>query len=112
MGPPRQFALNKTFPARPNIAFYHLPPPTTFPLGFREPKGHLFLAPPGQCFSECWFETSRLRGPREETRGLVLLVGCLIRMCPETEICAAPIRICRHNRAALLDLFYCCRNVL
>ena len=28
-----------------------------------------------------------------ETRGLVLLVGCLIRCCPENEICAAPIGI-------------------
>ena len=28
-----------------------------------------------------------------ETRGLVLLVGCLIRCRPENEICAAPIGI-------------------
>ena len=28
-------------------------------------------------------------------------------MCPENEICAAPIRICRHIRAALLVLFSC-----
>ena len=33
-------------------------------------------------------------------------------VCPENEICAAPIGICRHIRAALLVLFYHCRNVL
>ena len=31
-------------------------------------------------------------------------------MCPENEICAAPIGICRHIRAVLLDLFYHCRG--
>ena len=55
-----------------------------FPLGFREPEGHLILTPPGQCSFECWSELSRLRGPLVETRGLVLLVGCLIRCALRT----------------------------
>ena len=44
MGPSRRFALNKTLPARPNIGFTicHL---SLFPLGFREPEGHLYLNP-------------------------------------------------------------------
>ena len=58
-----------------------------------QPEGHLYFNPLGQCFSKCWSKLSRLRGPLVETRGLVLLVGCLIRCCPENEICAAPIRI-------------------
>ena len=33
-------------------------------------------------------------------------------VCPENEICAAPIGICRHIWVALLVLFYHCRNVL
>src|SRR3954471_23472249 len=112
MGPPSQFALNKAFPARPNLGFTICLTTTYFSLGSRALEGHLYLAPPGQCFSKCWFEPSRLRGHLGETRSLVLLVACLIRCCPENEICAAPIRISRHDRAALLDLFYCCRNVL
>src|SRR3954462_12835706 len=92
MGPPCQFALNKTFPVRPNIGFTICLPPIPFPW-VGQPEGHLYLAPPGQCLSKCWSEPSCLRGHRGETRGLVLLVASLIRCCPETEICAAPIRI-------------------
>ena len=33
-------------------------------------------------------------------------------MCHENEICAAPIGICRHIQATLLDLFYHCRECL
>ena len=33
-------------------------------------------------------------------------------MCPENQICAAPIGICWHIRAVLLDLFYHCRGCL
>ena len=33
-------------------------------------------------------------------------------MCPENEICAAPIGICQHIRVVLLDLFYHCRGCL
>ena len=41
MGTPRQFALNKTPLAMPNLDFtiFHL---VTFSLGFPEPKGHLY----------------------------------------------------------------------
>ena len=68
-------------------------PPPTFPLGVINPRDIFIIAPPGQCLSKCWSERSRLRGPLRETRGLVLLVGCLIRCCPKNEICAAPIGI-------------------
>ena len=53
MGPPRQFALNKTPPARPNIGFNicHL---SLFPLGSADSRVIFILAPPGQCSSECW----------------------------------------------------------
>src|SRR3954469_8629044 len=68
MGPPRQFALNKTFPARPNIAFYHLPP-KPFSLGFCRLKGHLYFnpppppPPPGQFSFDCWSEPERRAAP-------------------------------------------------
>ena len=62
-------------------------------LGSANPRVIFILSPPGQCLSKCWSEPSRLRGPLGENRGLVLLVGCLIRCCPENEICAAPIEI-------------------
>ena len=46
MGTPRQFALNKTPPARPNLGFtVCLPKP--FSLGFCRLKGHLYFNPPG-----------------------------------------------------------------
>ena len=83
MGPPWQFALNKTPPARPNFGFTicHL---SLFPPGFLEPEGHLILTPPGQCSFECWSEPSSLRGHLGETRGLVLLVAWLIRCALRT----------------------------
>ena len=33
-------------------------------------------------------------------------------MCPKNEICAAPIEICQHIQAVLLDLFYHYRGCL
>ena len=62
MGPPWQFALNKTPPARPNLGFTicHL---SLFPLGFRKPEGHLYFKPPGQCSSECWSKLEPFAAP-------------------------------------------------
>src|SRR3954471_9979442 len=81
MGPPRQFALNKTFPARPNIAFYHLPP-KPFPLGFCRLKGHLYFKPPGQFSFDCWSKLSDVRRPLRN-QGLcqpdVWLIRCALR---------------------------------
>ena len=77
----------------PNIGFTIRHLAFSFPLGVVRPRVIIILTPPGQCSFECWSELSRLRGPLLETRGLVLLVGCLIRCCPENEICAAPIGI-------------------
>src|SRR3954468_17255164 len=111
MGPPRQFALNKTFPARPNTAFYHLSP-KPFPLGSADSRVIFILHPRASSPSSAGPNQSHLRCRPEATWVFRLPCVVFIRMCPETEICAAPIRICRHNRAALLDLFYCCRNVL
>ena len=81
MGPPRQFALNKTPPARPNLGFTicHL---SLFPLGFREPEGHLYFKPPDQCSFECWPKPSDVRRPLGN-QGLcqpdVLLIRCALR---------------------------------
>ena len=95
----------------PNIGFTirHL---ASFSLGFRGLKGHLYLNPPGQCSSECWSKQSHLQRHLGETRGLVLVVRIAHLVCPENEKCAAPIGICRLIRAALLVLFYHCRDVL
>ena len=45
MGPPWQFALNKTLPARPNLGFTFASP-SLFPLGVAHPEGHLYFSPP------------------------------------------------------------------
>ena len=68
-------------------------PPPTFPLGVMLLRVIFILTPPGQCFSKCWSEPSRLRVHLGETRGLVLLVACLIWCCPENEIRVTPIGI-------------------
>src|SRR3954464_14465796 len=54
--------LNKTFPARPNIAFYHLPP-KPFSLGFCRLKGHLYFKPPGQFSFDCWSKLEPFAAP-------------------------------------------------
>ena len=96
MGPPCQFTLNKTPPARPNLGFtICLPTTYTFPLGSADSRVIFILNPPGQCSCECWSDTGSPRGHLRETRGLVLIVACLIR-CPENEIRVTPIGICRH----------------
>ena len=86
----------------PTLVLPFASPPPTLSLGSANPRVIFILAPPGQCLSKCWSELSCLRGHLGETWGLVLLVASLIWVCPENEICAAPIGICRHIRAALL----------
>ena len=81
MGPPRQFALNKTPPARPNLGFTScLPRP--FSLGFCRLKGHLYFNPPGQFSLECWSKPSDVRRPLGN-QGLcqpdVWLIRCALR---------------------------------
>ena len=44
MGPPGQFALNKTLPARPNLGFTFASP-SLFSLGVVHPEGHLYFTP-------------------------------------------------------------------
>ena len=93
----------------PNFGFTirHL---ASFSLGFHGLKGHLYLNPRASAplsvvppVSYRWLPGATLGWP----------TGTLDNpVCPENEICAAPIRICRHIRAVLLDLFYHCRNVL
>ena len=82
MGPPRQFALNKTPPARPILGFtICLPKP--FSLGFCRLKGHLYFTPPGQCLSKCWSKPSDVRRPLGN-QGLcqpnVWPIRCALRM--------------------------------
>ena len=93
----------------PNLGFTicHL---ASFSLGFPEPEGHLILAPPGQCSSECWSKLSDVRsyqgqlwaGPPD-----VWLIRCALR----TRYVQLLSGLSAH-RAALLVLFYHCRNVL
>ena len=109
--PLEQFALNKTPPARPNLGFYHLPP-SLFSLGFPEPEGHLYLNPRASAPLSVGPNYSPLQRHLRETQGLVLVVRITYPVCPENEISAAPIGICRHIWVALLDLFYHCRDVL
>ena len=67
--------MNKTPPARPNLGF------TIFHLAFF-PLGHLILAPPGQCSSECWSKPSDVRRPLGN-QGLcqpdILPIRCALR---------------------------------
>ena len=62
MGPPWQFALNKTLPARPNLGFT-ICLAYFFSLGSRSLKGHLILTSPGQCSSECWSKLESCAAP-------------------------------------------------
>ena len=86
----------------PNLVFTicHL---ATFSLGFPEPEGHLILTPRASAPMSV--------GPTERCPGLpgATLVWPTRRLahpvCPENEICAAPIGICRHIWVVLLDLF-------
>src|SRR3954468_13810246 len=83
MGPPRQFALNKTPPARPNIGLtICLTYALLFPLGFRSLRVIFILAPPGQFSFECWSKPSDVRRPLGN-QGLcqpeVLLIRCALR---------------------------------
>src|SRR3954468_9801367 len=83
MGPPRQFAFNKTPPARPNIGFtICLTYALLFPLGFRSPRVIFILAPPGQFSFECWSKPSDVRRPLGN-QGLcqpdVWLIRCALR---------------------------------
>ena len=87
----------------PNLDFTirHL---ASFSLGFREPEDHLILNPPRASASLSVGPPVSCRWPPGATLGWP--IGTLDNpVCPENEICAAPIGICRHIRAVLLDLF-------
>ena len=62
MGTPWQFALNKTPPAMPNLAFTicHL---VSFPLGFRSPRVIFIYTPSGQGSSVCWSKLEPCAAP-------------------------------------------------
>src|SRR3954462_9945349 len=68
MGPPCQFALNKTFPVRPNIGFTICLPPIPFPW-VGQPEGHLYFSPPGQCLSKFWSKLERFATPPQGNLG-------------------------------------------
>ena len=61
MGPPRQFALNKTPPARPNLGFTFASP-SPFSLGSRALEGHLYFYPRASARRECWSNLSATGG--------------------------------------------------
>ena len=87
----------------PNLGFTicHL---ASFSLGFPEPEGHLYLNPPGPVLLRVLVHLVSRRWPPGATLGWP--TGSLDNpVCPEKEICAAPIGICRHIRAVLLVLF-------
>ena len=93
----------------PNFGFTirHL---ASFSLGFRGLKGHLYLNPrasaPLSVGPTCQLPVATRGNSGLACRNLDNPV------CPEKEICAAPIGICWHIRVALLVLFYHYRNVL
>ena len=87
-------------------------PPITFPLGFREPEDHLYFSPPRPVLLRVLARTGQTAGPQRGNSRAGFTRRLTYPLCPENEICAAPIGICRHSRAALLVLFYHCQNVL
>ena len=110
-GTPLTVRLEKNSSSKAQLWFYLLPPKPFSP-GFREPEGHLYFIPP-------WASAPLSVGPKRvdcrATSGQ--LEGWFYSrmshsVCPENEMRATPIGICRHIRAALLVLFYHCRNVL
>ena len=94
----------------PNLGFTfcHL----AFSLGFRGLKGHLILNPRASAPLSVGPTQSTMRGRPLATWVTLAPVRLAYPVCPENEICAAPIGICRHIRAVLLDLFYHCRGRL
>ena len=86
----------------PNIGFTicHL---ASFSLGFRGLKGHLYFNPPGQL--SVGPTQSTVQGHPLATWVTSAPVRLAYPVCPENEICAAPIEICRHIWVVLLVLF-------
>ena len=76
------------------------------------PKGHLYLNPRASACLSVGPTQSTVRGHPLATWVTLAPVRLAYPVCPENEICAAPIGICRHIRAVLLDLFYHCRGCL
>ena len=100
MGTPCQFALNKTPPARPNLGFTicHL---SLFPLGSLDSRVIFILNPPRPVLLSVLVQPVSCRWPPGATLGWPTR-RLAHPVCPENEICAAPIGICRHIRVALL----------
>ena len=96
MGTPGQFALNKTPPARPNIGFTICHLAFCFPwVGL--PKGHLYLNPRASAPLSVGPTQSTVQGHPLATWVTSAPIRLAYPVCPENEICAAPIRICRHS---------------
>ena len=69
--------------------------PTPFSLGFPEPEDHLYLTPPGPVLLRVLVQTERCPAPPGQPRSMpTRRVAHLV--CPENEIRATPIGICRH----------------
>src|SRR3954469_13092125 len=97
MGPPWQFALNKTPPARPNIGFTICLTYALFPLDFRSPRVIFILAPPpGPVLLRVLVRTEQPAGPPRGNSRLGFTRSLTYPVCPENEVRATPIRICRH----------------
>ena len=66
--------------------------PSPFSLGSHALEGHLYFTPPGQCLSKCWSKPSDVRRPPGQP-GSMPTRRLAHPVCPENEICAAPIGI-------------------
>ena len=79
----------------PNLGFTicHL----AFSLGFHGLKGHLILNPRASASLSVGPTQSTVRGRPSATWVTLAPVRLAYPVCPENEICAAPIGICRHS---------------
>jgi len=111
MGTPWQFALNKTPPARPNIGFTICHLAFFFPLG-RPAQGSSLLNPRASAPLSVGPTQSIVQGHPLATWVTSAPVCLAYPVCPENEICAAPIRICRHSGWSCWTCFTIVKDVL
>ena len=89
----------------PNIGFTIRHLAFTFPLGVARPRVIIILNPRASACISVGPTQSTVRGCPLATWVTLAPVRLAYPVFPENEICAAPIGICWHIRAVLLDLF-------
>ena len=97
MGTPWQFAFNKTPPARPNLGFtIRLRTTIYLPLGSADSRVIFILNPPGSVLLWVLVRNGQPAGPPWGNSRVGFTHSLTYQVCPENQIRATPIGICRH----------------